>query len=241
MIKNLLRKLLPSSCWGFLRYWRIRILNQSYASFLDLDRKLEKYISYENGFFVELGANDGFTQSNTLHLEIYKNWRGVLIEPSPHLFLSCVDFRSRDGNSIFCNACVPFDFQEKYVDIEYANLMSVSTNLGSDLEDMNAFISDTAKPHLRQFERDLKFGAAPKTLTSILDASKAPREIDLLSLDVEGAELEVLKGVDFSAYSFKYMLIECRDLERMSSFLEPLGYVCIDQFSVHDYLFSKKQ
>ena len=66
----------------------------------------------------KIGGNGGYTQSNTLALENKKAWREVLIEPSPHLFLSCCHFKEKEGKSIHCCACVPFDYQEKYVDID---------------------------------------------------------------------------------------------------------------------------
>ena len=70
-----------------------------------------------------------------------------------------------------------------------------------------------------------------------MEKSKAPKEIDFLSLDVEGAELAVLKGIDFDKFLFKYMLIEVRDIKRMESFLRQHGYILEKQFSSHDYLF----
>ena len=45
---------------------------------------LQGYV--KNGFFVEAGGYDGENLSNTLYLERYHNWTGVLIEPNPHLF-----------------------------------------------------------------------------------------------------------------------------------------------------------
>ena len=53
----------------------------------NLDLKLEKYLNYNNGFFIELGANDGISQSNTYYFEKNKNWNGVLIEPILHKYL----------------------------------------------------------------------------------------------------------------------------------------------------------
>ena len=38
-----------------------------------LDNKLEGYLNYKNGFFIEAGANDGYSQSNTNYLEKKKN------------------------------------------------------------------------------------------------------------------------------------------------------------------------
>lgn len=41
----------------------------------ELDRKLEKFLDFDGGFFVEAGANDGFAQSNTYYFERFRRWR----------------------------------------------------------------------------------------------------------------------------------------------------------------------
>jgi hypothetical protein len=140
-IKKILKILLGSAFHSVLRRLNqiIRNLKGGYFSINDLDKQLEKYVNYDNGFFVELGANDGISQSNSLYFEIKRGWRGVLVEPTPHNFLLCKEQRSTK-NSIFCNACVSFDYKEKYVDIKYANLMSISQSLDLDLEDKDAHI-----------------------------------------------------------------------------------------------------
>ena len=46
------------------------------------------------------------------------------------------------------------------------------------------------------------------TLTSILDRARAPQVIDFMSIDIEGAELEALKGLDFSKYRVGAFAIE---------------------------------
>lgn len=206
-----------------------------YHSINELDKQLEKYVDYDNGFYVELGANDGVNQSNSLYFELNRNWKGVLVEPSPHNFLLCREQRS-NKNRIFCNACVGFDYEDKYVDIKYANLMSISENLALDIEDKEAHL-ESSKAHLKETETVFAFGAVAKTLNSLLEKAEAPKVIDFLSLDVEGAELEVLKGINFEKFSFKYMLIEVRNLKRVEDFLIERGYVLEKQFSSHDYLF----
>ena len=77
-----------------------------------------------------------------------------------------------------------------------------------------------------------------KTLTSILDRCQV-KTIDLLSLDVEGFELNVLKGLDFEKYQPKYMLIEARFKEEIESYISDL-YIQVDRFSSHDYLYQLK-
>lgn len=54
-----------------------------------LDKKLEHHIDFDNGIFVEVGANDGQTQSNTAYFARHRGWRGLLIEPIPELAARC--------------------------------------------------------------------------------------------------------------------------------------------------------
>ena len=76
-------------------------------------------------------------------------------------------------------------------------------------------------------------------MNSILKEAHAPSNMQLLSLDVEGAELEVLLGLDFTRYSFDYLLIESRNIISLEELLGRNGYVLIDKLSEHDFLFSK--
>ena len=61
--------------------------------------------------------------------------------------------------------------------------------------------------------------------------------IDFLSLDVEGAELDVLNGIDFNNYNFKNILIETKNFDKIHNFLIKKNYIFIETMSYHDYLF----
>jgi len=237
IIKIILNKIFGVAYLHVLRRinYVIHKIRGGYFSINNLDQKLEKYVDFDNGFYVELGANDGVSQSNSLYFELKRGWRGVLVEPTPHNYLSCKENRSTD-NFIFCNACVGFEYKEKYVDIKYANLMTVSQNLSLDLENFEEHVQIGAQ-FLGRNENVFEFGSVAKTLTSILEDSNSPNVIDFLSLDVEGAELDVLRGIDFGRYNFKYMLIEIRDFDRIDSFLKQFKYRFVEKFSSHDYLF----
>ncbi len=234
--KSSLKKFIPPGIWNYVRYLKFRIFKFSNFAPDNIDQKLSKYLNYEYGYFVELGANDGFTESNTLYLEIKKHWRGVLVEPLPDQFLNCCYYRSKPGNHLFCNAAVNTNFKDKYVKMIHANLMSVADNIASDLNDKNQHL-ERGRAHLPNKDYNISFGSEAKTLTEILDESEAPRIIDFLSLDVEGTELAVLSGINFQKYNFKYMLIECRNKDNVKKFLSKFGYKLIDQLSHHDYLF----
>jgi FkbM family methyltransferase len=216
------------------RLWRGR-----YFSLNNLDRKLEQFVDYDNGYFVELGANDGMTQSNSLYFEIYRNWRGLLVEPAPANYLKCKKTRSSD-NAIFCAACVSFAYAEKFVRMAWSNLMSVPLDLDSDIDCPSGHAALGAQ-FLGRNEEVFEFDAVARTLQSLLIEAGSPHEIDFLSLDVEGTEFEVLKGIDHEVFRFKFMLIECRDFSRIQNYLGKQGYRFVDKLAEHDYLFADKR
>lgn len=220
----------------FLFFRNIKILRKYfYNGEKFIDREIESYLDFDNGFFVELGANDGKNQSNSLYFEKYRNWNGVLIEPSPNNFINCLKNRS-PRTLVFCNACVPFDFEQKYVDMCYDNLMTLATNVERDTFLTDEKIINAARP-AKKVDIKYRYGAIPATLNSILKTSKAPNYVDLLSLDVEGAEIDVLKGINHDEYRFKYILVECRNIARMSDYLEKIDYKLVKKINSHDYLF----
>lgn len=206
-----------------------------YRGLQELDRQVEKYLDFDNGFFVELGANDGLFQSNSWYYETCRGWRGVLVEPAPNLFLECRRNRA-ERTHIACAACVSFEYADEFVKIVYSNAMSVSMGVETDLADPLAH-AELGRQFLRPGETVFAFGALARPLNAILAEAGAPAVIDFLSLDVEGAEIEVLRGVDHKTYRFRHMLIECRDIDRLERYLAPLGYRLVERFNWHDYLF----
>ncbi|WP_282046149.1 FkbM family methyltransferase [Roseibium album] len=200
-----------------------------------LDRKVLKYISHDGGYFIELGANDGVSQSNTMLLEEKYGWRGLLIEAIPHKYFECRKNRSETNDFCFA-AVVDENFSGKFVELSYGNLMTIPETSQLNKQDHIA----VGSRFLRKGEETIVFGAPARTLTSILDEVGAPGLINLFSLDVEGGELSVLKGIDFDRYSFEYILIETFDFEEIKSFLQIHDYEYIEKFTDHDYLFGLK-
>ena len=203
----------------------------------DLDVQVRKWTGTRKGFYIELGANDGMTQSNTLLLELIFGWRGVLIEPVSTLFDELRHNRSQRQNAIFRAACVRRGGGESdVVEIVYSNLMSTVVGLDSDIAD--PFFHAQSGAVFLSPEDSVRVEQVPaRTLSAILDESQAPQRIQLLSLDVEGAELEVLRGLDFSKYRIDWILVESRSVERIATFLTQFGYKFRSQLSVHDFIF----
>ena len=230
---KIIKNLTPPFIFKTLKYFYELI--PKYYGLNKLDKQLENYINYDSGYFVELGANDGKSQSNTLYFEKYRKWLGILIEPTPNKFLECINNRSAKSK-IFCNACVSFEYKDKFVEILYSNLMTTPVGLESDITDPLAH-ANNGKIFLKQNEVQFNFGASAITLNEILIKSNAPTIIDLISLDVEGAELEVLKGVDYSKFNFKFICIETRNFDKINDFLIKYNYKFEEKLTHHDFLF----
>ena len=211
------------------------ITGTKYWGLGDLDKKLISVIGDHQGFFVELGANDGISQSNTKHLEMFHGWRGVLIEPYPGNYRKLS--RTRSSSSHFVNAaCVSFEFPKDEMELTYSDLMTVPMEGASDVADRKRH-AESGKKWLRGHETVKTFLARARTLTAILDEANAPKVIDLLSLDVEGGEIEVLNGVAHATYRFKWILVESRDEKRIVEYLEAQGYSLHSKLTGHDFLF----
>lgn len=235
-IKKIIKSCCPPILWSFL--YNLKHRTFKYKSINDLDKKIENYINFNNGYFVELGASDGISQSNTYYFEKYRGWRGILIEPMPHNYLKCLENRSKE-TQVFCNACVSFHYKEKFVEIFYSDMMSTSLGLETDINNPENH-SLIGKQFLKNGKNNFNFGAIANQLNNILLKANAPKQIDFLSLDVEGAEIEVLKGINHDEYRFKFICIESRDIQKMTNYLSINNYLLIEQLSPNDYLFKDK-
>ena len=124
-VKSLIKLILPNFLLEI--YYDYKIKKKTYYGHHNLDEKLKKYLNYKNGFFVELGANDGINQSNTFFYEKNLNWTGILVEPINKKFLKCVKNRSKK-NYLYNKACVSFAFKENKIKMIYSDLMSSIEN-----------------------------------------------------------------------------------------------------------------
>ena len=76
-----------------------------------------------------------------------------------------------------------------------------------------------------------------RTLTSVLD-EVGVQEVDFFSLDVEGYELNVLKGLDLKKYRPKYILVEVKSRDEIDAYLSTY-YEAVEDFS-GDVLYRQK-
>lgn len=137
------------------------------------------------GYFVDVGANNGVFISNTYTL-YRQGWRGICIEPNPEAFAKLVKVRERD----ICLK-VAVGSEPGVLQLSWQEGISEGSVLGD--------------PTLRN---TMKTQVEVQRLDQLLRTHGAPTDFDLLSIDVEGRELDVLEGMDWKTYRPHLILLE---------------------------------
>jgi FkbM family methyltransferase len=224
LIPKKIKSLIPNKYKNYIRKFK------KFNAYNDLDKKMLKFINYRNGFYIDCGANDGVNQSTTWYFEKYLNWNGILIEPLPKIYKELKLNRSQN-NFFFNNALVSSSFKKRLIKM-------------IDFED-----SIMAKVNNSKFSNNLSkktINVKATTLNNILNKIPNRKKFDFFSLDVEGAELDVLRGINFSKFSFDYILIETSNFKIIKKFLVKNNYKFIERLSNYnikhlpefgDYLF----
>lgn len=137
-------------------------------------------------------------------------WHGINIEPEPNFFKQLELLRSRDVNLKIGLSSV--DGEGQY--------FQVDSNL-----DLSTF--DTSRADVLRSEGHLisVYQVPIRTLRNVLQEHRLGKIIDLIKIDVEGHELEVLRGIDFGLVRFNLMVIEVGGVhEKIRDFLSEFGY-----------------
>jgi FkbM family methyltransferase len=168
-----------------------------------------------NGFFLDVGSGHGTIGSNTKALEEL-GWTGICVDPFPTYM---------EGRT--CR-------MEKVV-VSSAAGQVVKFHTHSGL----GGIADTLGKWKAEAEKSPAVELTTTTLSEVLAGANAPSFIHFLSLDIEGAELEALRGVPFDKYRFGAMAIEHNDEEPKRSdllkFLEEKGYKRVHSYKQDDF------
>jgi len=150
------------------------------------------------GYAVEAGAFDGIFESTTVELEKQDGWKVLLVEPIPEIFKKLVMNRlSAHCIQVALGSVnednVPFEVFEDYGGASISSLVP-------DEQILAVFNpkDDSDIETIRVNKRTLEF---------CLDRFQFP-QLDLLALDVEGGELDVLKGIDLDKWKPKLIVVE---------------------------------
>jgi FkbM family methyltransferase len=206
-----------------------------YASQDHQDKYLEENVfkGYKRGIFVDVGAHDGVSINNTLYFEKYNGWTGINVEPIKEVYDKLVVNRPSSVN-INCAVC-NFDGTTDFL-----------CNKG--YTEMISGIKDTFDSrHLQRLQREnTQTGSTTtiiqvhtKKLETIFEEHKLSH-INYLSIDVEGAEFEVVKSIQFDKVFIDVIGFENNFEDtgiHIIKYLESKNYVLIhkslDIFMIH--------
>ena len=189
---------------------------------------VESIFKYKKkGYFVDLAATNGFHQNNTFFLEKRLQWKGVCIEPNRSFFNKLKKLRKA---KCFCEIV-----SGKSENVDYLINGGVGGIIGDKFDNNLRKRKDLI---LKAQKKNNVEKRKSKSLQEILKKAKAPKIIDYLSLDVEGAELEVLKNFPFKKYKFLSMTIE-RPPKQLNKILFKNDYIFVKNFKVDSFYIHK--
>lgn len=195
----------------------------------ELEKKIHEIFNFNpNGFFIDIGAHDGISLSNTKFLEEI-GWDGICIEPHPNVFKKLIENRKcQSVNCAIWNEDTTVNFlslsgytemlsgiYESYDPRHYQRILNELSVHGGN--------SEMIKINANKFE-------------SIVDVTK----IDFLSIDTEGSELQILEQIDFNKYNIKAICVENNFFEKkFDDFFKSRGYELYTKVFI-DYIYVKK-
>jgi FkbM family methyltransferase len=208
-----------------------------YYSQYGQDKWLEENVfqGKRDGLFIDIGASDGVTLSNTFFFEKERNWLGVCFEPHPEAFKKLAQSR--------INLCYPWavwseDVIKKFTVIDgYSEMLSGLTDAYPPAHQWRI------KQEIQQFNQQTReIDVQCKSISKILEAMTKGygKDVDLISIDTEGSELEILKSVDYDVYRIHAIACEnnYEDYE-LRGFMNKKGFGLRARLGVDDLFINK--
>lgn len=203
---------------------------------LGQDKIVDEYLhGKRNGVFVDIGAYDGVTFSNTLMLERERDWTGICIEPLPDV---CAELR-KNRRCICVQACLG-NREEREVEFLAVQSEAVWTRM------LSGVLSEYDPRHLARVDVELNAYGGNKGVITVpmrhlhgLLHEHGIGNVDYLSIDTEGSELLILRSTILSAIGNPCITVENNyDDPAIDAVLSTQGYrlhttIAWDRFYVY--------
>jgi FkbM family methyltransferase len=174
----------------------------------------------QDGFYVDVGSNDPIHRSNT-YLFYIKGWKGIAIDGNPELIKRHKKMRPLD-NAV-CALVSEKEEEKTYFIFDDHCLSTISRTEAVKL-------SKTRKIRSQQAIKTIR-------LDRILREQHAPQKFEILSIDVEGYDLQVLRGINLEEYRPKIIAIEIHDFDQTHPNKDRIyAHLSNNQYTLHSYL-----
>lgn len=197
------------------------------------DKYLNEQIFHNkrNGVFIDIGAHDGISFSNSYYFEKELGWTGICIEPMAEIFKELV----RNRKAICLQTCISnYDGKGQFLKINgYSEMLS-------------GLKKNYDPRHLVRIERELNYYGGSKelievnvsTLKTILHTYNI-KKIDFVSIDTEGSELDILKSINLEEIEIDIIVVEnAYNDSIISHYLLGQGYTLLNHIGA-DLIFKK--
>ena len=203
--------------WVRMQLWQVEKQLGLHSRYFSQDRFLNERIfsNKRDGTFVEIGGYDGWTGSNCVFFEKVLGWTRPLAEASPQLVRRLGETRS----ARVIHAAV----SDRDGTAEFREVTSGLTQMGGLIDHYDAETLQRVRRDERHSEAVL---TVPSTRLDTLLRTHGFKEIDYLSIDVEGAERAALRSLDFDEFDITALSIENSRPGRESyeDVMVPAGY-----------------
>lgn len=184
-----------------------------------------------NGFFLDIGAHDGISYSNSYYFEKYRAFNGICVEPNPTVFAKL----KANRNTTCMNVCIGQpDGMVKFLVIEgYGEMLSgvLDSYAPEHMERINNIIELEGGA-----KKEIEVPSIPLQKIDLLEGI----EIDYCSIDTEGHEYSVLNSIDFDKVKIKCFTIENNYNDKnVENLLASKGYVNVFRIGDDDVFIMK--
>jgi len=203
----------------------------------------EIFFNKKHGNFVEVGAHDGISLSNTFAMELNFSWGGVCVEPSSR---SSAILKRRKAQLFNVCAC-PQELEGQIVRFRENQRVELSHTIFEDLYESPYYAKELEMKENEYWDRLKKC----KTLDSILTESKiglkrfpnASNIVDYISIDTQGSEWMIMKDFPFDKWNVRVFTIandmyaggeKEKNRNKTKSLMENNGYSLLRMFTVHE-------
>lgn len=184
-----------------------------------------------NGVYVDIGAYDGETLSNTVFFERHLGWTGLCVEPLPNAFAKLKATRT----ATCLNVCIgDYDGEGEFLDVDMNNYGKMYSGL---IENYDKRHVDIIRSYALGGQ---KLKVPVRRLAPLLDALGLTH-IDYMTIDTEGSELKILLDIDLRDYAVEYVSVENNYQDQaIVNRLHDLGYERIHVFAGFDELYRRR-
>ena len=200
---------------------------EGYYGQFSTDLLIELYFQNKKvGSCVEVGAANGVRGSNTLYFERL-GWRALCVEPNPE-YIKEIEKNRKEYVQYACSSKNDRDVLFTIFDIGKNNIMSSVSGLKPDKR--------LVEQHSNIINKSYQIKVKTKTLDDILKEKSFKKDIDFITIDTEGTELEVLKGLDLDYWNIDLLVVENNyndsDIEQ---YLKSCGYIKDARWKINDF------